>query len=363
MYELKQPAYRLAQAKRAFYVELLAGWDEVTPFGKTLREDLKAQVTWDSLTPVRTVESSSKDTVKMLFSTHDGKKIETVLMRHEGGRNTVCISSQVGCAMGCTFCATGTMGLVRNLTAEEISDQVIHLARLLKKEDAHVTNVVFMGMGEPLHNYDEVMKAVRILNDPDGFCLGARHITISTCGIVPGIIKLTEEPLQVNLAISLHSAFDKTRSKIMPVNRPYPVKKLMEAVDAYANHTNRKVFFEYLLLKGVNDTQEEAEGLVKLLGHNKRLFHVNLIKYHDTDMFAATQKDARVKFMHWVQRLGMPITHRISFGEDIDAACGQLAVNDAAAGEVEQGKTAIRSNRVKKPASKEAMAVKASQRP
>ncbi len=361
MTELKQPAYRLAQAKRAFYVELLSGWNEVTPFSKSLRDELEKRVPWDALTPGRTLVSSNKDTVKMLFSTHDGKKIETVLMRHEGGRNTVCISSQVGCAMGCTFCATGTMGLTRNLTAEEIVDQVVHMARFLKPEQAHVTNVVFMGMGEPLHNYAEVMKAVYILNDQDGFCLGARHITISTCGIVPGINKLAQEPLQVNLAISLHSARDVTRSKIMPVNNPFPVKKLMEAVDAYAEQTNRKVFFEYLLLKGVNDTQEEAEALVRLLEHNKRLYHVNLIKYHDTDLFIGTQKDARLSFMHKIQRLGMPVTHRVSFGEDIDAACGQLAVNDAT-GDVRQGKPAIRANREKKPASKLALDVRAGQK-
>ena len=358
--ELGQPKYRFAQAKRAFYVELLESWDQVTPFGKALREDLQARVAWDVLTPGKTMVSSDKDTVKMLFSTHDGKKIETVLMRHEGGRNTVCISSQVGCAMGCTFCATGTMGLTRNLTSDEIVEQVIHMARFLKKENAHVTNVVFMGMGEPLSNYNEVMAAVRTLNDQDGFCLGARHITISTCGVVPGIQKLADEPLQVNLAISLHSAVDETRGKIMPVNKPFPVKKLMAAVDAYAEKTNRKVFFEYLLLKGLNDTQKEAEALARLLEHNRRLYHVNLIKYHDTDLFVGSNKDYRMAFMQKLQDLGQPVTHRISFGEDIDAACGQLAVNDAT-GDVQQGKNAIRANRVKKPASKEALEVKAMQ--
>lgn len=358
--ELKAPSFRFAQAKRAFYVELLGGWQEVTPFPKALRDELEARVAWDALTPGKTMVSSSKDTVKMLFTTHDGKKIETVLMRHEGGRNTVCISSQVGCAMGCTFCATGTMGLVRNLTSDEIVEQVVHMARFLKTENAHVTNVVFMGMGEPLSNYNEVMAAVRILNDQDGFCLGARHITISTCGVVPGIQKLADEPLQVNLAISLHSAIDETRGKIMPVNKPFPVKKLMAAVDAYAEKTNRKVFFEYLLLKGLNDTQKEAEALVRLLEHNKRLYHVNLIKYHDTDLFIGSSKDYRMAFMNRLQDLGMPVTHRISFGEDIDAACGQLAVNDAQ-GDVAQGKSAIRANRAIKPASKEAMEVKAYQ--
>lgn len=358
--ELHQPAFRLAQAKRAFYVELLSDWSEVTPFSKDLREQLAAALPWSSLTPVQTRESSQGDTIKTLFATADGKKIETVLMRHEGGRNTVCISSQVGCAMACTFCATGTMGLKRNLTAEEMVDQVLFFSRWLKPKQAHVTNVVFMGMGEPLNNLDEVLKAVHIMNDPEGICLGARHITISTCGLVPGIRRLAQEPLQINLAISLHSAIDATRTKIMPVNQAFPLKKLMQAVDEYADRTNRKVFFEYLLLKGVNDTKEQAEALVRLLGHNKRLYHVNLIKYHDTDMFAATARGERIDFMHWLQRLGMPVTHRISFGEDIDAACGQLAVNEEK-GTVAQGKIAIRANRETKPASKLALEVKAQQ--
>lgn len=345
--ELNQPAFRLAQAKRAFFVENLNGWADVTPFPKALRDELTAKVPWSSLEVVKTVESSFGDTVKTLFSTVDGKKIETVLMRHEGGRNTVCISSQVGCAMACTFCATGTMGLKRNLTAEEMVDQVVHFSRWLKPKGTYVTNVVFMGMGEPFHNYDEVMNAVRGLNDPDGLGMGARHITISTCGIVPGIMKLAREELQVNLAISLHAAIDETRTKIMPVNKAYPLKKLMQAVDHYTEATNRKVFFEYLLLKGVNDSQKDAEALVKLLQHNKRLFHVNLIKYHDTSAFTATPRDARIAFLNRLHRLGMPATHRISFGEDIDAACGQLAVNEES-GNVSQGKVAASANRAAK---------------
>jgi 23S rRNA (adenine2503-C2)-methyltransferase len=345
--ELKQPPFRLAQATRAFYVELLGGWSEVTPFSKELRDKLEAEVPWSSLTIVKATESVHGDTIKALLSTADGLKIETVLMRHEGGRNTVCISSQVGCAMACAFCATGTMGWKRNLTAEEMVDQVLYFSCVLKTKDAYVTNVVFMGMGEPLNNLDEVLKAVHIMNDPDCMRLGARHITISTCGLAQGIRRLAQEPLQINLAISLHSAVDATRSKIMPVNKAFPVKKLMEAVDEYAERTNRKVFFEYLLLKDVNDSEEQAEALVRLLGHNKRLFHVNLIKYHDTEIFTATPREGRLKFMHWIQRLGMPVTQRVSFGEDIDAACGQLAVNEAA-GSLVQGKLAMQANRKKK---------------
>lgn len=342
--ELEQPAYRLDQARRALYVEYLGGWQELTTFSKTLRDTLEAQIPWSSLRPLKTVTSSKGDTVKTLFAAQDEAKVEAVLMRHEGGRNTVCISSQVGCAMACTFCATGTMGLKRNLTSEEIVDQVLHFARLLKSEQARVTNVVFMGMGEPFHNYDLVMAAIRILNDQEGFALGARHITISTCGIVPGILRLSQESLQVNLAISLHSASDETRTKIMPVNRPYPLKKLMDAVDAYAEATNRKVFFEYLLLRGINDHEEDAEDLVALLGHNKRLYHVNLIKYHETESFSPTARDARMAFLEKLHHLGMPATHRISFGEDIDAACGQLAVREKE-GAVDQGRAATHANR------------------
>lgn len=346
--ERHEPTFRLAQAKRAFYVELLHGWNEVSPYPKALRDDLASAIPWDAFTEVSTQISKSEDTVKRLLSCHDGKKIESVLMRHGDGRNTVCISCQVGCPMACAFCATGTMGLKRNLEPDEIVEQVVQFARFLKSEHGRVTNVVFMGMGEPMHAYDNVMAAVRLLNDPHGLNIGARHITISTCGIVPGILRLAQEPYQVNLAISLHSAVDETRSKIMPVNKAYPLKKLMAAVDTYAAATNRKVFFEYLLLKGINDTPAEAEALAKLLSHNYRLFHVNLIKYHDTDAFTATPTSERFDFMRHLQSLGVPVTHRLTFGEDIDAACGQLAVNESQ-GKLEQGKVAVRINRATSP--------------
>lgn len=323
--ELNQPAYRLAQAKRSLYIEFLGGWEEVTPFSKNLRETLRERVPWSSIEPVKVLESKSGDTIKTLFAARDDKRIEAVLMRHAGGRNTVCVSSQAGCAMKCAFCATGTLGFTRNLSAEEIVDQVLHFARYLKPREAHITNVVFMGMGEPLHNYEEMMVAIRILNDQGGFMLGARHITVSTCGIVPGIRKLAKEALQVNLAVSLHSAVDKTRDRLMPVNKAYPLAKLMGAVEEYAERTNRKVFFEYLLIKGVNDTPREAEALVELMSRDRRLYHVNLIKYHATGAFEATPTVGRQVFMDRLQRAGISATFRISFGEDIAAACGQLA--------------------------------------
>lgn len=339
-----EPVYRLNQIKRAFYVENQSSWDQVSVLGKPLRATLAEAVPWDALTVVRSQEGDGGETVKTLLSCADGKNIEAVLMRHQDERNTVCVSSQVGCAMGCTFCATGTMGWIRNLTRDEIIEQVIHYARRLKPSADRVTNVVLMGMGEPLNNYDEVLAALRMLNDPQGFNLGARHMSISTCGIVPGILRLAKEAFQVNLAISLHSAIDEVRAKMMPVNRAYPLAKLMDAVRTYMAETNRKVMFEYLLLSGVNDRPEDARALKRLFGDDVRLVHLNLIKYHNTQAFAGTPKDRRVAFLRELHELGIPATHRITFGEDIDAACGQLAVNEAS-GAVLQGQEAIRANK------------------
>ncbi len=343
----KQPTYRLAQIKRAFFVELRSDWSEVSVLSKYLREELAKDVSWNTLTPLRVQESKEGETIKTLFRCHDGKTIEAVLMCHEDERNTVCVSSQVGCAMACTFCATGTMGLTRNLTSEEIVEQVMHFARLLKKKGETVTNVVLMGMGEPLHNYDEVMRALKRLNSKDGFCFGARRMSISTCGIVPGILRLADEPMQINLAISLHAGTDEVRSKIMPVNKAYPLAKLMDAVHIYQEKTNRKVMFEYLLLRGVNDREEDAQAVAELLGSDVRLIHVNVIKYHNTLAFEGTERGARTDFVERLRALGIPATHRVTFGEDIDAACGQLAVNETG-GAIMQGTEAIKKNKTQR---------------
>lgn len=339
-----QPAYRWGQLKRAFYIDLVSGWDEVTVFPKPLREACKAAYPWTSLEVVRTQKDRLGETVKTLFRCHDGATIEAVLMSHHEERNTVCVSSQVGCAMACAFCATGTMGWKRNLTAEEMVDQVLHYARTLTSSNERVTNVVFMGMGEPFHNYDEVMRAIRMLNDGDGFGLGARHISISTCGIVPGILRLADEGIQVNLAISLHGATDLVRGKIMPVNKAYPLKKLMSAVHTYMEKTNRRVMFEYLLLRGINDRPEDARALADLLGPDYRLVHVNLIKYHNTEAFVGTDHKDRLSFLDRLHMLHIPATHRVTFGEDIDAACGQLAVKEDG-GSLKQGREAIRASK------------------
>ncbi len=224
--------------------------------------------------------SKDEQTTKGLFRLHDGKEVEAVLMEHRGDRTTLCISSQAGCAFACAFCSTGQAGFNRNLSAGEIFDQAWFFARRLAPSDRRITNIVFMGMGEPFHNYEAVMEAVALLNDPAGFGLGHRHITISTVGLVDKIDAFAVERLQVNLAISLHAPNDELRSRMMPVNRRFPLAALMAACERYIETTNRKIFFEYVMLEGVNDSAECARELAALMrGH---LYHVNLIPYNST---------------------------------------------------------------------------------
>jgi len=316
--------FRFKQVRTAVYSRLISDWDEATDLPAGLRETLKKSVPLSTVEALTEAASRRGDTTKALMRLVDGNLIETVLMRHRDGRNTVCVSSQAGCAMRCAFCATGKSGFKRNLTADEVVDQVLHFARSLKKDGAHVTNVVFMGMGEPMHNFDAVMEAVRTLNGADGLEIGARHISISTCGIVPGIDRLAGEPLQINLAISLHAPNDALRSKLMPVNAAYPLDRLMDAVRSYVEATNRRVLFEYLLTDGVNDTPELADELARLLAGN-HLYHVNLIRFHRTGGFSPSPRERRDAFLARLKARGISATHRVSFGEDIRAACGQLA--------------------------------------
>ncbi len=340
-----EPAYRLKQAKQAFFVDALPDWDHMTVYGKALRQSCAEAIPWNALTLLKLQASKESDTVKTLFACCDEKKIEAVLMRHEDERNTVCVSSQVGCAMACAFCATGSMKFSRNLDVSEMIDQVMYYVRWLKTQKEHVSNIVMMGMGEPFHNYDQVLSFLHALNDADGLNIGARRMSISTCGIVPGILRLADEGFQVNLAISLHAGTDEVRSKIMPVNKVYPLQKLMSAVRTYMEKTNRKVMFEYLLLKGINDRPEDAVALARLFGGDLRLVHVNLIKYHQTEAFEGTTREKRLDFLERLHDLGIPATHRITFGEDIDAACGQLATKESQ-GKVLQGLSAVRASRV-----------------
>jgi 23S rRNA (adenine2503-C2)-methyltransferase len=322
-YELKP--YRLRQLYRAATKELLGGPGEVTPLPQELRESLVSRgVAFSAIEPVLVQGSRDAQTTKALFRLHDGKEVEAVLMEHYGDRTTLCLSSQAGCAFACAFCSTGQAGFSRNLTAGEIFDQAWFFARELKARDKRITNIVFMGMGEPFHNYDAVMEAVALLNDPHGFGLGHRHITISTVGLVDKIDAFANEHCQVNLAISLHAPNDALRSSFMPVNRRFPLAELMAACERYVEKTRRKVFFEYVMLAGVNDSPESARELAALMrGH---LYHVNLIPYNSTPdaPFAATADSRIWDFAKILDAAGVPVTVRQNMGRDIAAACGQL---------------------------------------
>lgn len=316
----KEPKYRLKQAKKALFRDLIQNWQEATNLPLNLRNKL------DGKCPIgisaENFTSSNSRTVKALVVLKDGLKIESVLMRHEAGRNTVCVSSQAGCPLGCVFCATGQTGFKRNLDTWEIVEQVLFFARYLKKTKDKVNSIVFMGMGEPFLNYQNVIEAIKILNNDDGFGLGARHFSISTAGVTEGIKKLAEEKLQINLAISLHAPNDKLRSKLMPVNEKYPIEKVLSAVQDYVQKTRRRVMFEYIMIKDVNDSEKCAKELGKLL--KKNLYFVNLISYNPTGIFEPSA-NLRIKvFKDILEKRGITVVQRYRFGAGIKAACGQL---------------------------------------
>jgi 23S rRNA (adenine2503-C2)-methyltransferase len=315
--------FRKKQVMRAIYKELISDWDEATNLSLDLRNRLKESCNLDIKAEL--FESQDKDTYKALITLSDTKKIETVLMLHTGNRSTVCVSSQVGCPIGCAFCATGKMGFFRNLTVEEILEQVLFFSRMLKKKgDKEITNIVFMGMGEPFLNYDNVFKAIRIINDGNCFNIGSRKISVSTSGIIDGINKMAEEDLQVNLSISLHAPNDELRTKLMPINEKFPLEKVIEAVDNYINKTSRKVMYEYVMLKDINDTLECAEQLVKLF-RKRSLSMLNLIVYNPTGNFEPSLAETVKDFKNFLETHGLFVTQRYEFGQNINAACGQLA--------------------------------------
>jgi 23S rRNA (adenine2503-C2)-methyltransferase len=323
----RAPAYRARQLTHGVYSELAGSWDEVTALPQALRERLEREA------PLRTLSEQASQraedgTIKLQLRTHDGFPLEAVAMSH-GPRRTVCLSSQSGCALACTFCATGRMGLGRNLTPEEISEQLLRLARLLRDEQgARISNVVMMGMGEPFHNYDNVLAAIRSINAPDGFGLGARQIAISTAGWIPGIDKLAEESLQVKLALSLHAPDDELRTKLMPVTKRFPIADLMQACRRYRERTRRRVFVEYLLLAGVNDSTPQARQLAALLRKGgPGAYHVNLIAYNPTGTEYVAADDAAVRrFRGELEKGGIGASYRVSRGRGIEAACGQLVM-------------------------------------
>jgi 23S rRNA (adenine2503-C2)-methyltransferase len=316
-----EPKYRLKQAKEAIFKNFISNWDEATFFTKDLRDNLNKECPLDIKADV--LVSKNEDSIKARITLKDGLMIETVLMRHEDGRNTVCVSSQVGCPLGCLFCATGKMGLKRSLSADEIIEQVIFFDRYLKPENQKVSNITFMGMGEPFLNYDNVLKAVRVLNDKEIFNIGARNISISTAGIIEGIKKFAEEGLQVNLAISLHAPNDALRSQMMPINKKYPLKEVIKTVDEYIKKTNRQVMFEYLLIKDLNDSDALAQELADLV--KGKLYYINLILYNPTGGLKPSTTDRVKKFKDILKKNKIIFSQRYRFGDDIKAACGQFA--------------------------------------
>ena len=328
--ELGQPRFRADQILYPIYNKFPNDISEILQLPKSLRDKLIAEgYTIGSAKEVNRIVSEDGDTTKILLNLVDGNPIETVLIQYPPSkinghpRSTICVSTQDGCAMGCIFCATGQMGFKRNIKAEDIVAQVIHFARLLQERDQHVTNLVFMGMGEPLANYDEMIRAVRLLTDNRCFGLGQRHITISTIGIIKEIDRLADENLQIGLAISLHAPNDKLRKKLVPTAGPHSVNDLIEAGRRYYKKTGRRVTFEYALIEGINDSPEIAAELANLLEGNGS--HVNLIPINPTaGDFKRPARRNVLEFERILVNAGVNCTVRVEKGSEISAACGQL---------------------------------------
>jgi 23S rRNA (adenine2503-C2)-methyltransferase len=325
--DLGFPAYRARQVWSWAYRRLVIDFSDMSNIQAALRDELAVERSFSLLEPVRSIASGDGATIKTLYRTGDDQVLETVLMLYRN-RATVCVSCQVGCAVGCAFCATGLMGLARNLGAGEMVAQVVGAAREARLRGRELTNIVMMGMGEPLQNYPETMKFISIVHDSNGLDIGARRITVSTSGIVPKIDALAEEPLQLNLAVSLHAPGDELRSQLVPINRRYPIPTLMAAVDRYIAKTRRRVSFEYALMRGINDSEQTARDLAELL--RGRLCHVNVIPLNPVDVLPYERPDAQgiERFADILRAAGIPTSVRYSRGLDIDAACGQLRAKE-----------------------------------
>ena len=315
---INEKKFKALQVYEWLYNFRVNSFDEMTNIKKEVREQLKKDFTMEMIEIVKVQEDNL--TKKYLFCLKDDNYIEAVLMRHDYG-NSVCVSSQVGCNMGCAFCESGRLKKVRDLQTYEIVEQIL----LIEKElGERISSVVLMGIGEPLDNYDNVLNFIKIINDSKGIAIGARHITLSTCGIIPKIEKLSEENIQINLALSLHAPNDKLRSSIMNVNKVYNISKLIPVIKEYIVKTNRRVTIEYVMLNNVNDSDSCALELAKLLrGMN---VYVNLIPYNETNHleFKKSSKEKILKFYDILKKNRINVTIRKEFGSKIDAACGQL---------------------------------------
>ena len=323
--------FRYTQIENAIYKNFITDFEMIETLPKEIRSLLTENCFYQSLKVHSEITSDDGQTTKFLFKTHDDKMIEAVIMRHRSGRNTLCVSCQAGCPMACSFCATGKLGLIRNLEAHEIVEQMMIAAHALHNEDKNLRNIVFMGMGEPFLNYDHVASAIRTASGQKKLDLSNRRITISSCGIVPGIERLGNDFPQISLAISLHAPNDEARKRIMPVENTYPIDALMKALDTYVEKTNKRIFYEYIMIAGVTDRPEYAHELAHLL--KGRLAHVNFIPYNPGEGimgngFQPTSKIMIKKFQDTLDQAGIPSTVRHTMGDDIDAACGQLALKE-----------------------------------
>lgn len=335
----RQPKFRLQQILKAVYQDGVLNFGEITVLPKEMRETLDRELRILSFSVEKVLVSKNKDSHKALLKLQDGNLIETVLMNSGGDNFSVCVSSQVGCAMGCSFCATGRGGFKRNLTAEEISDQVLFWRQYLKNKStpSHLpliegkgilSNVVYMGMGEPFLNWEAVSESLRILTDKNLFGMGSRSISVSTSGVVEGIEKMAREFPQVNLAISLHFADDTRRSQFMPVNKKDDLEKLRQGLKNYFQITNRQVFLEYIMLDRINDTPDDARKLASYIKSIEKLqlLHVNLIRYNATSAdLKPSSREVTQYFKDVLMQNGISATIRKSMGEEIQGACGQLA--------------------------------------
>ena len=317
--KLGEKPFRAEQIFKWIFQEKVKSFDEMTNISLELREKLKKQYTICNFNILKKQESKD-GTIKYLFDVLDGNAIETVLMSYHHGYS-ICVSSQIGCKMGCKFCASTGINFIRSLTSGEIVEQILAVEQ---DTGIRISNVVFMGIGEPLDNYDNVINAIRIINNPKGLNIGARHISISTSGLVPKIYKLAEENIPCTLSISLHATTNEKRSKMMPVNDAYPIEELIKACKDYIKKTNRRISFEYALAKDNNDNREDAKELVHLL--KGMLCHVNLIPINkiENGSFTKSSNENIMKFRDYLNDHGIVATIRRELGSDIDAACGQL---------------------------------------
>ena len=314
-----EKSYRAEQIFKWLYVDNITSFSEMTNLSLELRQKLEENYEICKFTILKK-QVSVDGTKKYLFSLPDGNTIETVLMEYKYGKS-LCVSSQIGCKMGCKFCASTGIPFERNLSSGEILEQILNVQR---DENIRISNIVFMGIGEPLDNYDNVVNAIRIMNNQKGLSIGARHISISTSGVVPRIYDLADEQIQCTLSISLHCTENEKRSELMPVNKAYPIEKLIEACNYYIKQTNRRISFEYALIKDKTDTGKDAKGLVNLL--KGMLCHVNLIPVNkiENGVYTKSSNDNMIKFRDYLNEHGIVATIRRELGSDIEAACGQL---------------------------------------